>query len=378
MGTTLQSYLTQVHCDSPNGCPEPDKIEVKDAKTGIHEPTSGATTTEAPPLSAHSPDIAPVCSPSSRAQPNGTYSFPEIRHIYDENYGLHRATQTETASWCRGEVSFGLINNTHGTRNEIWVEGSEAGSLFLVESLIVADVCFEDLDHQSDCSIKTGIVQLVSREEVLMSFESLPGFELFVKNSVPDNSEYMLDTNTEPGFPFVNQDVATATFSTPSPRNSSMMLLSKTGEYMDRFCNLKIPESYTATGLNHTEYVLEKIFLVVPVNANHDVKTAPIAVRFLYFAVIETDCSDGNPTLVELRGEHYIQFIEGDNVRQYTDALQEMADTGWNRHRREPIFPPKRVQWIEGRCTIDPFDDTGEVPRCDTGDKSRSKQKDEL
>lgn len=241
--------------------------------------------------------------------------------------------------------------------------------------MISAYVCFEELN--SNCNIKVGIVELISREEMLLFFESRPSGGLVVMNGGLNDAAYMINTKTSS--PFLDAYTAKATFYTPSPTPSSLVLLSKTSEYIDRMCSLKISEGNTATLLNHTEYVLEKILLIVPIDADRDVKTAAIVIRFLYFAVVDTDCSEGTSQIVYMNGEHDVQFIQGEEMSPYVDALQAMADDGWEEHQRQPILPPRRTRWMEGRCTIDPFDDVADVPRCDTETLAETKeQKDEL
>ncbi len=392
----LHPYLLlQEECNSPDGCPdtakqsETETARAHKSKTGTQGHTSprgdtpppSTASTQATPIAPPSPDAAPLCSPKSKVEPNGTYSGLEMQNIYDDNYGSYTHEQTETANWCNGKISFGLVNNTHRNKMKegVWERGDVGGQLFLVENLISAHVCFEELDYQPDCSIEVGIVELVSREEVLLFFKSRPAGGLFVRNVGLQNADYMINTvSPHASSPFVNEVVARATFYTPSPTTSSMMLLSKTPEYIDHTCSLKISDHDTATLLNRTEYLLEKVFLIVPINNNHDVKIAPIAIRFLYFAVATTDCSEGSPHLEELYGKYAIQFISGDETREYTDALQAMGSNGWDDNWREPILPPQLTQWVMGRCTIDPFEVSSGVPRCDTSMFAGKSPRDEL
>ena len=303
--------------------------------------------------------IADSCSPQMKIQPNGTYFQQNITAIYDAHVTQHSQTQTNTEQWCQGKLSFGLLNaSTYGEDVE---EGGRLLPLFA--DLAVASLCIQAFDNQGDCSIVIGLVELVSKEEALFIYNTRPEGSLMMKNSKliqPGGYAYLLNLPLT-NMPFMKLPYAYSTFETPDSSNSVMTLLASTWESINLTCNI---DNWDANGLNHSEYLVEKVMLVVPINREQDPKSIPIAVIFQYFANIEVYCSGETLTVTEKYGLNNIHFLQGDETETYRDALKAMAANGWEHYWREPLDFQSKFGWKQGRCTLNPFGAT-DFPNCD-------------
>ena len=130
------------------------------------------------------------------------------------------------------------------------------------------------------------------------------------------------------------------------------------------------------SGLNHTEFLIEKIVLLVSLDNNQTIKTVPLGVRFQFWVGLNVNCSSGRVRVTRFRMENQTEFINEAQISaaNYTGILQQMSDEGWGEYWRGPLDLPYALRQ---RCTLDPTQSGGQLPECLNFDPSRPESIDE-
>ena len=109
------------------------------------------------------------------------------------------------------------------------------------------------------------------------------------------------------------------------------------------------------SGLNHTEFLIEKIILLVSLDNNQIIKTVPLGVRFQFWVALNVNCSSGRVRVTSLRMENQTEFINEVQISaaNYTGILQQMSDKCFVFFdavcSTYPIPSDKDVHWIPSR-----------------------------
>ena len=323
--------------------------------------------------------ITQLCNPEINIRPNGTYY--DDTDIYRHYNTLYTPKQQRAGGWYLGNLSF-MVTNTSAP--------VVPSTPILVSNLVVAESYMKPLEEEMDnCSIQIGIVELVKRNEQLLLYEHPPNNSVgvLVKEGnlyppanpyhyVISTGEYSLNMTT----PFVNmpRNYSHATFETPCNYTSYLITLSQVQEKINFTCN------YTADGtayhdLNHTELLIEKYILLVPIDRDRYSKSIPIGVHFTYFASMDVMCSDASsdteptdatthelPPNGNLYGKYKIRFLNESEIRtaNFQGILQEMGEVGWATFQRVPLEISPHNHLLNETCTVNPFESTG-LPQCE-------------
>lgn len=329
-------------------------------------------------------EVPEYCSPVLHVQPNGTYDY-HIRDLYQAYIHNYTSQQQRTEELCDGELSFGLSTPTRFSEEEEDLYSTDVCSdssdlttcalrRFLVTNWVVARVCIQPL-QETDCAITIGIVELVKTNKAVLFYEQgaqyYPGVMLLERNLYQSTLGYVLNSVQAPlenQLPFLNLSPAHASFVTPYTYNSSLILLAQIPELRNLTCNYQVPTGTHAppmnySSLNHTEFLIEKIVLIVSLDNNQTIKTIPLGVRFQFWVGLNVNCSSGRVRVTSFRMENETEFINETQISaaNYTGILQQMSDEGWGEYWRSPLDQPFALQH---RCTLDPTRSGGQLPEC--------------
>ena len=330
-------------------------------------------------------EVPEYCSPVLHVQPNGTYDY-HIRDLYQAYIHNYTSQQQRTEELCDGELSFGLSTPTRFSEEEeedlystdVCSDSSDLTTCalrrFLVTNWVVARVCIQPL-QETDCAITIGIVELVKTNKAVLFYEQgaqyYPGVMLLESNLYQSTLGYVLNSVQAPlenQLPFLNLSPAHASFVTPYTYNSSLILLAQIPELRNLTCNYQVPTGTHAlpmnySSLNHTEFLIEKIVLIVSLDNNQTIKTIPLGVRFQFWVGLNVNCSSGRVRVTNFRMENETEFINETQISaaNYTGILQQMSDEGWGEYWRSPLDQPFALQH---RCTLDPTRSGGQLPEC--------------
>ena len=328
-------------------------------------------------------EVPEYCSPVLHVQPNGTYDY-HIRDLYQAYIHNYTSQQQRTEELCDGELSFGLSTPTRFSEEEdlystdVCSDSSDLTTCalrrFLVTNWVVARVCIQPL-QETDCAITIGIVELVKTNKAVLFYEQgaqyYPGVMLLERNLYQSTLGYVLNSVQAPlenQLPFLNLSPAHASFVTPYTYNSSLILLAQIPELRNLTCNYQVPTGTHAppmnySSLNHTEFLIEKIVLIVSLDNNQTIKTIPLGVRFQFWVGLNVNCSSGRVRVTSFRMENETEFINETQISaaNYTGILQQMSDEGWGEYWRSPLDQPFALQH---RCTLDPTRSGGQLPEC--------------
>ena len=329
-------------------------------------------------------EVPEYCSPVLHVQPNGTYDY-HIRDLYQAYIHNYTSEQQQTEELCDGELSFGLSTPTRFSEEEEDLYSTDVCSdssdlttcalrRFLVTNWVVARVCIQPL-QETDCAITIGIVELVKTNKAVLFYEQgaqyYPGIMLLERNLYQSTLGYVLNSVQAPlenQLPFLNLSPAHASFVTPYTYNSSLILLAQIPELRNLTCNYQVPTGTHAppmnySSLNHTEFLIEKIVLIVSLDNNQTIKTIPLGVRFQFWVGLNVNCSSGGVRVTSFRMENETEFINETQISaaNYTGILQQMSDEGWGEYWRSPLDQPFALQH---RCTLDPTRSGGQLPEC--------------
>ena len=373
----LLFMLVVVHhaeCWEENGHGVKPKDEGRSPTAGEGDSTGDAGEVEVPEY----------CSPVLHVQPNGTYDY-HIRDLYQAYIHNYTSQQQRTEELCDGELSFGLSTPTRFSEEEEDLYSTDVCSdesdlttcalrRFLVTNWVVARVCIQPL-QETDCAITIGIVELVKTNKAVLFYEQgaqyYPGVMLLERNLYQSTLGYVLNSVQAPlenQLPFLNLSPAHASFVTPYTYNSSLILLAQIPELRNLTCNYQVPTGTQAppmnySSLNHTEFLIEKIVLIVSLDNNQTIKTIPLGVRFQFWVGLNVNCSSGRVRVTSFRMENETEFINETQISaaNYTGILQQMSDEGWGEYWRSPLDQPFALQH---RCTLDPTRSGGQLPEC--------------
>lgn len=329
-------------------------------------------------------EVPEYCSPVLHVQPNGTYDY-HIRDLYQAYIHNYTSQQQRTEELCDGELSFGLSTPTRFSEEEEDLYSTEVCSdssdlttcalrRFLVTNWVVAKVCIQPL-QETDCAITIGIVELVKTNKAVLFYEQgaqyHPGVMLLESNLYRSTLGYVLNSVQAPlenQQPFLNLSPAHASFVTPCTYNSSLILLAQIPELRNLTCNYQVeigthapPMNYSS--LNHTEFLIEKIVLIVSLDNNQTIKTIPLGVRFQFWVSLNVSCSTGRVRVTSFQMWNETEFLNETQIAaaNYTGILQQMSDEGWGEYWRSPLDQPIALRH---RCTLDPTQSGGQLPEC--------------
>ena len=250
--------------------------------------------------------------------------------------------------------------------------------------------CFDGLVviQETGCNITIGIVELIKTNKAVFFYEQgahygtqyFPGIMLLERNLYQSTVRYVLNSVQAPlenQQPFLNLRPAHASFVTPCMYNSSQILVAQIPELRNLTCNYQAETGTHAptmnySGLNRTEFLIEKIILLVSLDNNQIIKTVPLGVRFQFWVGLNVSCSSGRVRVTNFRMENQTEFINEAQISSanYTGILQQMSDEYW----RSPLDLPYPLQQ---RCTLDPKLSGGQLPECLNFDPSRPESIDE-
>ena len=181
---------------------------------------------------------------------------------------------------------------------------------------MVARVCIQPL-QETGCNITIGIVELIKTNKAVFFYEQgahygtqyFPGIMLLERNLHQSTVRYVLNSVQAPlenQQPFLNLRPAHASFVTPCMYNSSQILVAQIPELRNLTCNYQAETGTHAptmnySGLNRTEFLIEKIILLVSLDNNQTIKTVPLGVWFQFWVGLNVSCSYELPNGEELR-----------------------------------------------------------------------------
>ena len=331
--------------------------------------------------------IPDYCSLLLHVQPNGTYDY-HIRDIYHAHINSYMPEQRQTGDLCDGKLSFGLTTLSHSTQDEA-DEGdaystsdetdvtTDTHSHYLVSNWVVGRICIQPF-YERDCEITVGIVELVKTDRAVFFYEqsSYPGIMILENHLMNSSLGYVLNSFQPPltNQPFVNLSRAHARFTSPYQYNSSLTLVAEITEWGNLTCNYQVGH-LNYSRLNRTEFLIEKIVLIVSLDHNRTVRTIPLGVQFRFWIGIDINCSSGVVRIVNTQTANQTTFINQAQISaaNYTGILQQMSDQGWAEFWRSPLSWQPISYPLRQRCTLDPNLHSGEeLPNCPRADFSDS------
>ena len=320
--------------------------------------------------------IPNYCTPLIHVEPNGTYDY-HIRDIYNAHVNNYTPEQQQMGQLCKGELSFGITTLSHSTEDEgeLYGTNTEADistgihSHYLVSNWVVARVCIQPF-YERDCAISVGIVELVKTDRAVFFYEEsiYPGIMILENHLSNSGLGYVLNSFQTPlkNQPFVNLSRAHAHFASPFLYNSSLTLVAEIIEWGNLTCNYQV-EHLNYSGLNHAEFLIEKIVLVVSLDHNNTVTTIPLGVQFQFSIGIDVNCSSEVVRIVNTQMANQTTFITEAQIlaANYTGILKQMSDQGWGEFWRSPLSWQPIPYPLRQRCTLDPHIQSGEqLPEC--------------
>ena len=392
----MLAVIHHVECWEENGRGVKPDSKLKEEDEGKSHTTGEADST----ADAAKVEVPEYCSPVLHVQPNGTYDY-HIQDIYQAYVHNYTSQQQRTEELCDGELSFGLSTPTRFSDEEdlystdVCSDESDLTTCvlrrFLVTNWVVARVCIQPL-QETGCNITIGIVELIKTNKAVFFYEQgahygtqhFPGIMLLERNLYQSTVRYVLNSVQAPlenQQPFLNLRPAHASFVTPCTYNSSQILVAQIPELRNLTCNYQIETgadmpTMNYSGLNHTEFLIEKIVLLVSLDNNQIIKTVPLGVRFQFWVGLNVSCSSEKVGVTSFRMENETEFINEAQISaaNYTGILQQMSDEGWGEYWRSPLDLPYTLRQ---RCTLDPTQSGGQLPECINFDPTRPESIDE-